>query len=104
MGQPGPKAELAKAITSLTDELRLELEFVPIDEFVPLPNNSAQRHRPVGQFGSLTVYVYDPYTIALSKLARGFETDLQDVVFLLREEIIGMADLSNYVEAALPLA
>lgn len=104
VGQPGPKEELAQAITALADELRLELESVPIDEFVPLPNNSAQRHRPVGQFGSLMVYVYDPYTIALSKLARGFETDLQDVLFLLRREIIDMDTLGGYVEAALPQA
>ncbi|MEZ4644854.1 MAG: hypothetical protein R3E31_19340 [Chloroflexota bacterium] len=45
-----------------------------------------------------------PYTIALSKLARGFEADLQDVLFLLRQRIIVLDELTRYVEIALPQA
>jgi hypothetical protein len=97
-------AALVTEIESLADEMRLELEAVPIEEFVPLPAGSVDRHQWIGQFGALRVYVYDPYTIALSKLSRGFEADLQDVLFLLRKEIIALDELARYVEAALPQA
>ena len=44
------------------------------------------------------------YTIALSKLARGFETDLQDVLFLLKGSIIDLDRLAAYVDAAIAVA
>jgi hypothetical protein len=40
----------------------------------------------------------------LSKVARGFETDLEDVVFLLRQNVINLEQLEDYVTAALPQA
>ncbi|MCL4266086.1 MAG: hypothetical protein KJ069_22950 [Anaerolineae bacterium] len=91
---------LTDAIEVLAKEMRLEVESVPIEEFVPLPVGSEQRHRWLGQFGDVTVYLYDPYTIALSKLCRGFESDLQDVLFLLRERIINLDILTSFVEVA----
>ena len=97
-------AELQAAIEALATEMRLELEAVAIEEFVPLPDDSAARHQLLGRFGTLEVYIYDPYTIALSKVARGFETDLEDVVFLLRQNVINLAQLEDYVTAALPQA
>ncbi len=45
-----------------------------------------------------------PYTIALSKLARGLESDIQDVLFLLREGTIEMEERSRIVDQAIPLA
>jgi hypothetical protein len=96
--------ELNKIIETLANELHLELEVVPIEEFIPLPEGSDKRHRLIEQFGNLTVYVYDPYSIALSKISRGFETDLQDVLFLLRQKIINLDDLKRHVEKALPQA
>lgn len=101
--QSGNEA-LNHEIETLADELRLELEAVPIEEFVPLPEGSEDRHRWLGQFNELRVYVYDPYTIAVSKLSRGFESDLQDVVFLLSQQIIALDDLAQYVEDTIPQA
>ena len=40
----------------------------------------------------------------MSKLARGFETDLQDVLFLLHRGIITFDRLSTFVDAAIPVA
>jgi hypothetical protein len=97
-------SELNKVINILADEMHLELEIVPIEEFIPLPKGNDKRHKLIEQFGNLKVYVYDPYSIALSKLSRGFETDLQDILFLLRQNIINLDDLKHYVEAALPQA
>ena len=95
---------LIQVISALSDEMKIELEIVPVEEFVPLPQDAQNRHIHIGQFGYLNVYVYDPYTIALSKLARGFEADLQDVLFLLSQKHIELGELARYVEAALPHA
>lgn len=100
----GETTELQTAVESLAAEMKLELEAVPLNEFIPLPDDANMRHRLVGQFGGLTVYVYDLYSIALSKTARGFETDLQDVLFLLRQGLITLEQLEAHVAAALPYA
>ena len=50
---------------------------------IPLPPQAQERRRLVGHYGQLDVYVFDLYSIALSKIARGFETDFEDVLFLL---------------------
>jgi hypothetical protein len=101
---PGVAVELQTAIESLAKEMRLEIEAVPLDEFIPLPDDARTRHRLVGQFGGLTVYVYDPYSIALGKVACGFETDLQDVLFLLRQGLITLEQLEAHVATAIPRA
>ena len=88
----------------IADELGLELEVITLEEFVPVPVNASHRHQFIGQFGVIEVYVYDPYTIALSKLARGFETDIQDILFLLEEGFIHLDELTSFVDAAIPVA
>lgn len=96
--------ELEVMINKLAQEMHIELESVPIETFIPLPEGSEQRHYWIGQFGNLAVYLFDPYSIALSKLSRGFETDLQDVVFLVKQHIIELNTLEAFVQAALPQA
>jgi hypothetical protein len=97
-------SELEAAVDDVARELHLEVEIIPIDEFIPLPPAASTRHQSVGNFGNISVYVYDPYSIALSKIARGFETDIQDVLFLLHQGLIDLDKLSQYVEESLPVA
>jgi len=92
--------ELKRAIDDLAREEQLDLEAVPIQEFIPLPPGAGTRHLRMYQIGSLEIYVFDPYSIALSKLGRGFETDLQDVLYLLEKGIINLAELAGFVENA----
>ncbi len=99
-----PDAELREAMFAVAKEMRLDLEEVTFKEFIPLPKGADQRHKRIGRFGQLEVYVCDPYSIALSKVARGFETDLEDVVFLLRRKLIAFKELEAMVLAALPHA
>jgi hypothetical protein len=96
--------QLQVVLDALAAEMRLELEIVPIEEFIPIPPQAETRHRWIGQFGQLEVYVYDPYSIALGKVARGFETDIEDVLFLLRRNLITLDQLATYVEATVPKA
>ncbi len=89
-------------VEQLANELRLDLESVPLAEFLPLPSDAYQRRRFIGRYGNLDVYLFDLYSIALSKIARGFETDLDDVVFMLREELINLAELERLFQEVTP--
>jgi hypothetical protein len=40
----------------------------------------------------------------LSKIARGFETDLDDVVFMIQKQIIDFAELERLFQIVLPSA
>ena len=99
-----PDPQLHAAMLTVAKEIRLDLEQVTFKEFIPLPSGAEQRHKRIGRFGQLEVYVFDPYSIALSKVARGFETDLEDVVFLLQRKLIALKELERMVQTALPRA
>ena len=63
-------ARFRTILAELATEMRLDLEDVPLVEFIPLPPGARERRRAVGRFGQLEVYIFDPYSIALSKIAR----------------------------------
>ncbi len=100
---PGQHA-LEQVMNRLAAQFRLDIESVPISEFVPLPPGSEARRQFIGHYGNLDVYIYDLYTIALSKIARGFDTDLEDVVFLVRQGLITLTELKKNFQAVLPRA
>lgn len=99
-----PPEGFNKAVESVAHELHLEVEIISLEEFIPLPSEAQKRHQPVGKFGNLEVYVFDPYSIALSKIARGFDTDIQDVIFLLQNNVILLKKLTQFVSEAIPVA
>jgi hypothetical protein len=88
----------------LADELHIEIEAVPLEQFIPLPPDADTRHQFVGEFGSVRVFMFDPYSIALSKLDRGLPGDMQDILFLVRQGLIESATLATIVEQALTRA
>ena len=96
--------EIEQILKGLSGELRLDLEAVPLAKFIPLPPNVEKRHRFLGSYGQVDVYIYDLYSIALSKIARGFESDLEDVEFLLRQRLIEWGELEEHFKSILPRA
>ena len=72
-----------QTILQIARELEIYAEPVPLDRFVPLPKGSEERAIRIGQFGNLEIFVADPYSIALSKLDRGADTDYDDLLFLI---------------------
>lgn len=100
--QAGSVEQFRTAVAELAAAMRLDVDEVPLAEFIPLPPRAHERRRLVGQYGQLQVYIYDLYSIALSKTARGFEADLEDVMFLLHEELIEFEELERYFNAILP--
>jgi hypothetical protein len=94
--------EIEKAINALAAELKMDLEAVPLAEFIPLPPDPKSRRLLFGRYGQLDVYIFDLYSIALSKIARGFESDLEDVQFLLDQNLIALRELEGYFQTVLP--
>lgn len=100
--ETGVTLAFERAVAELAAEMHLDLESVPLGEFIPLPPQARERRRPIGRFGQLDMYIFDPYSIALSKIARGFEADLEDVVFMLNTDLIEFAELERLFNAVLP--
>jgi len=101
---PEAMDDFRHCIADLSAEMRLDLEEVPLAEFMPLPPLADQRRRIVGRYGQIQVYIFDPYSIALSKIARGFESDLEDVIFMLHSGLIEHGELEDHFRAILPQA
>jgi len=96
--------ELQLVLEQLAQSFQLDVEAVPIEEFIPIPTDADERHILIAKFGQLEVYEFDPYTIAISKLDRGFETDIADIVFMLDQHLITIAQLEALLNQALQQA
>jgi len=96
--------KLHQSIMQIARELKIHVEPVPLERFIPVPKGSAERNIRIGQFGNLEIYVADPYSIALSKLDRGFDTDFEDIVFLIRHNFITLGELERITRNALSYA
>ncbi|MBT3320731.1 MAG: hypothetical protein HN392_00425, partial [Anaerolineae bacterium] len=81
-------SELHQSILKMAEELGIYADPVPLERFIPLPDGSNERRIHIGQFGNLEIYVADPYSIALSKIDRGADTDYDDLLFLQNPEHI----------------
>jgi len=98
------KDALQRSIEQVAQALRIPVDAVPIAEFVPMPTDADDRRLWIGQFGSIEVHVIDPYTIALSKLDRGFESDIEDILFLIHANLITFEQLERVALTALKYA
>lgn len=95
---------LHQTILRIAEELDVDAEPVPLDKFVPLPRESEERAIRIGQFGNLEIFIADPYSIALSKVDRGADTDYDDLVFLVQRGYVKLVDFERMIREALPLA
>lgn len=96
--------EVQRLIDQIATEMELKIEAVPYREMIPLSSETEERHLHVGKYGTMDVYVFDPYAMALGKLDRGFPTDLEDIVFMLKRNLIHLSLLEKVVQDALPVA
>jgi hypothetical protein len=104
IGDDLKKDELQLAIEEIGREMGLAVEPVPITRFIPIPEGEGTRSLFIDRFGNIDVYIYDPYAIALSKIDRGFDTDLDDVVFLVKTGHVDVNELEKIIDNALPQA
>lgn len=96
--------ELHRTIMGKAREMDLQVDAVPIDRFIPVPDGSEERSIYIGQYANLEIHVIDPYTIALSKVDRGAFTDYDDIVFLIDSGHVTMGELERIVQKAVSKA
>ena len=95
---------LDQIILRIAEELDIDAEPVPLDKFIPLPHGNEERIIRIGQFGNLEIFIADPYSIALSKVDRGADTDYDDLIFLVQHNHVEMDEFERMVQEALPHA
>jgi hypothetical protein len=84
-----PETEtLLRAIQSLKEELRLNVELASPADFIPLAPGWEDRSPYVAREERLTFYHFDPTAQALSKLERGHAQDLADVHELIQHGLV----------------
>lgn len=104
LGDDVSPSEFDKAIMRTAKELKIYAEPVPLDRFIPLPAGNDKRKIRIGKYGNMEVFVADPYSIALSKLDRGFDTDIDDILFLIRNKHVEIKELEHMAQTVLTRA
>ncbi len=85
---PSSEQTLLLAIRKLKYELQINVELSAPGDFIPLPAGWHERSHWVGRYGQLDVFYFDFYSLALSKISRANERDIQDVVLLYQRGLI----------------
>jgi hypothetical protein len=80
--------ELLRAISELKDTLDLNVELASPSDFLPELPGWRERSRYRFTEGRVSVYDYDFYAQALSKIERGFDLDRADVAEMLRSGLV----------------
>lgn len=96
--------ELHRQVIRIAQEMKIQMEPVPLERFIPLPKGNEERSIPIAQFGNLNVDVADPYSIALSKVDRGLDSDFDDIMFLIGKNHITLEELERITKNAVSKA
>jgi hypothetical protein len=88
--------ELLRALQSLKDELRINVELASPADFIPVAGGWEERSVFVVREGRLSVYHFDPYAQALAKLERAHALDMEDVGALVQHGLVEPARALTY--------
>jgi hypothetical protein len=93
--RPQQPSVVAAVIRDIADEHQCEeeSEFASPGDFMPLPTQWEMHAQYVGRYGSIDVFYFDFYSIALSKIERGNSRDIADVKLLVQKGIIKLDEL-----------
>ena len=94
--------EMSEAIRRLKDSMKVNVEFASPSDFIPIPTQWESNAKYVGRYGSIDVFYFDFYSIALSKIERGSTSDINDVKLLVQQGIIELQELDNAYNEVLP--
>lgn len=87
------EGEFIVAIHRLIQQMQVNVEFASPVDFIPLPTQWEMHSRFIGRYGTIDVFYFDFYSIALSKIERGNSRDIADVKLLVQQGIITLSEL-----------
>ncbi len=90
--------DIFRDVQTIKERLRLNIELVRPEDFVPPLDGSDTRHVFIETVGSVSFYHYDPYAQLLSKVVRGFARDLIDAKALVANGMVDPDRFRNLVE------
>lgn len=94
--------EFIRCLRRVSRELKLPVEQASPEQFIPLPTDYKARHQFVDRYGSLDVFHFDFYSVALSKVHRGHEKDFNDVTSMIETGLIEWQTLEQNFQEILP--
>lgn len=94
--------EMLEAIRRLKDIMKINIEFASPGDFIPIPSQWEMNAKYVGRYGTVDVFYFDFYSIALSKIERGNTRDINDVRLLVQQGIITLQELDVAYNEVLP--
>lgn len=95
------EGDLIVAIQSMIERMQINVEFASPVDFIPLPKQWEAHAQFVGRYGTIDVFYFDFYSIALSKMERGSSRDVADVKLLVEQGIITPGELDNAYQEVL---
>ncbi len=95
--EPEPRG-IFDAIRDLKDKLDINIELASPDLFIPPIPGWEERSPHITDYNSVQFYHFDFYGQALSKIERGHERDLNDVVAMLKLELIDKELIWKYFQ------
>ena len=87
------EGDLIVTIQKLIEHLQINIEFAAPGDFIPLPLQWESHAQFVGRYGTIDVFYFDFYSIALSKIERGNDRDITDVKLLIQHGMINYDEL-----------
>jgi hypothetical protein len=87
------EGELIVAVQRLIQQQQVNVEFASPGDFIPLPSQWEMHAQFAGRYGTIDVFYFDFYSIALSKIERGNNRDIADVKLLVQQGIITLSEL-----------
>jgi hypothetical protein len=94
--------EILRLFPELKERLSINVEFASPIDFIPVKEGWEARSPFVMQRGRVSVYHFDLYAQALSKIERGHRQDLHDVGSMLERGLIKPEGLEEYFSAIAP--
>jgi hypothetical protein len=73
-----PQDDIFRDVQAIKERLRLNIELVRPEDFVPALEGSEERHVFIETVGRVSFFHYDPCAQLLSKVVRGFDRDMAD--------------------------
>lgn len=91
-----------QAIAKIKRELNINIELASPQDFLPPLPGWRERSVFIARKGQISFYHYDFTAQALSKLSRGYDRDVDDVIAMYEQRLFSLTDLRNCFEAIKP--